>query len=603
MQRNIQPIFNKIKELHSGDQEQLETIFSDRKRVIVEAPAGYGKTVTMISKIAYLIAANKVPNPKKILALTFSVNAAYKIRKSIAESLPNILSIIPISPVNLKNKVFTTNYHGFCRKILQLYGRLIHPKLKNINLLKSVDDSDAEKLTNMEIGLSYDEAEQISNYNEAVKERNIEYLRSDSSMYLKNIKTFFLPNNFIPFNAILIFVLELFSNYEEILKFYRSYFPVLIVDEFQDTNILSWALLQKLIIDKTQIMLLGDSLQRIYGFIGAIPNLISKAQKKYDMHKIELKTNYRFKDNETLLLLDKNIRENTKDLLNTSIQKAVKIYIFEAENQVEEAEGILNLIKELINKENSNIKIALLVKQRGKNIDKILEVFRDNNLGFFYALFSDEDTSYIEFHKKSLNEFIKIMISSRWRLSKAICNRFMKQIKIIFGEQHVEIFDALLILLETYLNKLFTEFKFLKIEEKIEFIKDTLENNSLKQYLGYVDSNLIISTVHGAKGLEWDIVILPDMEQYSFPNWLGLCKLCQFKNACYIEWENVDLEFERKFYDELSIFYVAVTRTKIRTIFSYSQLRIDYRGQYKECNLSCLLKLNGIDASIKKFNS
>lgn len=85
-----QQIENRIKVLHCGDEKQLEVIFSDAQRLLVEAPAGYGKTKTMISKIAYMLACNELPNPKKILALTFSVNAAYKIKKDVAEQLPRL---------------------------------------------------------------------------------------------------------------------------------------------------------------------------------------------------------------------------------------------------------------------------------------------------------------------------------------------------------------------------------------------------------------------------------------------------------------------------------------------------------------------------------
>lgn len=66
--------------MHSDDNRQLEIIFDDNQRILVEAPAGCGKTTTMISKIAYILSTNGIPSTK-ILALTFSVNAAYKIKK------------------------------------------------------------------------------------------------------------------------------------------------------------------------------------------------------------------------------------------------------------------------------------------------------------------------------------------------------------------------------------------------------------------------------------------------------------------------------------------------------------------------------------------
>lgn len=76
-QNEIEIIKSRIENKHQGDEKQLEIIFSPNKRLLVEAPAGYGKTHTMVSRIAYLISIGKLPVPKKLLALTFSVNAAY----------------------------------------------------------------------------------------------------------------------------------------------------------------------------------------------------------------------------------------------------------------------------------------------------------------------------------------------------------------------------------------------------------------------------------------------------------------------------------------------------------------------------------------------
>ena len=106
----LEVIKEKIILQHEGDEKQLEVIFSDRPRLIVEAPAGYGKTTTMISRIAYLFATGGVPNPKRILGLTFSVNAALKVKREVAEKLPDLLGK-QNNPASLGKKVYVTNYH------------------------------------------------------------------------------------------------------------------------------------------------------------------------------------------------------------------------------------------------------------------------------------------------------------------------------------------------------------------------------------------------------------------------------------------------------------------------------------------------------------
>ena len=64
----IDVIKSRIIEKHHGDDKQLEIIFSSSSRLLVEAPAGYGKTHTMVSRIAYLMAVGRLPSPKKLLA-------------------------------------------------------------------------------------------------------------------------------------------------------------------------------------------------------------------------------------------------------------------------------------------------------------------------------------------------------------------------------------------------------------------------------------------------------------------------------------------------------------------------------------------------------
>lgn len=512
-------IEEKLIKLHTDDEgntddEQLDVIFSRHKRIIVEAPAGYGKTRTMISKIAYLIASNQLYNPKKILALTYSVNAAYKIKRDISKNLPAIFNDSSVSPLTVKNKVLATNYHGLCRKILRLYGYLLNPNLENMENILGIGDSDPRELRRMRIGLNREEISTLMNYNNKLKEYDSKYLKENFNSYLEIVKEKFLPKNYISFNAIILLVLELFNKFPEILRFYRKYFPIIIVDEFQDTTLLSWQLLEQLIRDNTQLIFMGDSLQTIYGFIGAIPEIMDLAKNKYDMNQIDLQRNHRFSNNPKLLTLDKNLRKNAKDIINPKIKSRVLIDVIQANNEKNEAGKILKLTEEILQK-HPNEKIIILVRGRWSNTPTILRTFKDFN--FFYALFSDENPNYVMFHQKALIEFLDILSNSKGKMNKITCQKFIENIKKSYSVKSQTI-NSLIKLLIAFLKLVFSEYKFLSLNEKIEFIKDTLENRALKQYLEYVDSNLVISTVHGSKGLEWDYVIIPGIKKRIIPN-------------------------------------------------------------------------------------
>ena len=102
------------------DSNQQKVIDSEEKRIVVEAPAGYGKTTTMVKKIEKDIVNKNINNYSKILCLSFSIAASRKMK----ESLKNI------NTDNTNIGIIATNYHGFCRKILEKYGYLILPKFQ-----------------------------------------------------------------------------------------------------------------------------------------------------------------------------------------------------------------------------------------------------------------------------------------------------------------------------------------------------------------------------------------------------------------------------------------------------------------------------------------
>ncbi len=583
-------LFQKLRDLHSGDEKQLEVIFSESKRLIVEAPAGYGKTKTMISKVAYLIATGKVSHPKKILALTFSVNAAYKIKRELAEHLPSLLQSGNSNQLRINEKLFVTNYHGFCRHLLKRYGYLLHPNLSNLNLLKTLDDSNTELITSV-LKIPLQEALIFSRFSDAVKSVNKQYPSTQLNQYTDGIIKTFLYKDCISFNGILALTLRLFIDYSELLQFYQGYFPAIIVDEFQDTNVLSWDLLKKLVGDKSQLVFMGDSLQRIYGFIGAIPNLISVAEQLFTMNRIVLEKNYRFMSNPQMLQLDKNIRLNAEKPDIPDIQVNAEVTFISASTQLEEVDKITQKICCLLSsEENESCKIAILVKQRGINTDKIIEALVKKDISYFYALFGDEDPDYLSFHRECSSQFTEQIIKDI-RISKRTLEKFYIQVEETFKDRNSSTIKSLLNLLSVFLSRILADYSFLSAEDKLVLIKDCFENRTLKQNMEYINENVIISTIHGAKGLEWDYVLMPDMEQYSTPNWHGLCGACNYKSNCNL---TVNIKNEKNFLEELSVFYVGVTRARKQIFFSASRTRFKANGTTQTANLSCMLKLPGI---------
>ena len=528
----VDSIKEQIRARHHGDEKQLEVVFSPFDRILVEAPAGYGKTNTMVSKIAYMLATQKVPYPKRLLALTFSVNSALKIKKDICEQVPDLLKDTGLK-ISIGDKIFVSNYHGFCRSLLKKYGYLLHVSLLDIDKLQSLDDSDTKRLMQSVDGLSFNDANCLSNYNLSLKNIDEKFLIDNFNQYNAVVIKELLPRNIIPYNAILALTIKLFIDYPKILEFYQRYYATIIVDEYQDTNILSYWLITMLINKDSKVILLGDSLQRIYGFIGAVPNLLSVSEKEFDLKKIQLDKNYRFASNPQMLLLDSNIRRNAENPYSPLIREDAVVELTICPDQDNESLTVSDITLSLV-QDNSKSKVAVLVKQRGQNVNNIIEQFDARNIPYFFGLFTDEDSAYIQFHRRCLFEFIDL-IASKNLVTKRLSNAHTKKIKNLHAGNAVNnnsIVSSLLILLEAFWGRIFSHYSFFSNEDKVALIKDTFENNGLKQYIEFVGKDIIISTVHAAKGLEWDFVILPDMEQDSFPNWFGLCGKCVCKNNC-----------------------------------------------------------------------
>lgn len=592
---DVATIKEKITEQHGGDEKQLEVIFSDCPRLIVEAPAGYGKTTTMISRIAYLYATGGVPNPKHILGLTFSVNAALKVKRDVAEKLPGLLGT-QNSPIAISEKVTVTNYHGFCKGVLKKYGYLLTDALrKDVNLFKAIGENEINKRTELITALTSEEQQTLKN-TELIIKKTVQPDTSAIRAYNKIVIEKLLPIDYITHNAVILFVLDIFDQFVEVRKFYQQYYTLIVVDEFQDTNCIAWDLLESLISDSTKLIFLGDPLQRIYGFIGASLGIMDEAATKYGMARIALAQNYRFKDNPDMLKLDANIRANAAFSFAPLINDKACLPAYWGTTQKKEAEQIIGKVQSIIATGNDN-QVAILCRFRGKNTDIIEEQLIKSDIPYFYGMFTDEDTDYIEFHNKCQDAFVRRFGKQKYINKKALV-AFSENIKKIYEASESKTTTSLLLLLEALIEKVTVDYADLQAEDKYDLMIDIFENRQLKQAMEYVNSQVILSTVHGAKGLEWDYVILTDVEQWIYT---FVCKDCgsQMKNLtdkiyCKLP-QPVPDDIQPQILDDLCVFYVGLTRAKKQVYISASSERFNSTGrQFTNGKICCLAMLCGI---------
>lgn len=590
-------IVEKINSLHQGDQSQLDVIFSSNPKLIVEAPAGYGKTKTMVSRVGIMLAENRVPNPKKILALTFSVNAALKIKRDLSSNLP-ILIDKEDNPCSLDDKIFITNYHGLCKIILRKHGYLLTNILRrDINTFDVVDERTLENDSAYNRYLIADEIIILNDVSQQIKNGNIP---TDNQIddYLGVLQRKTLPHGAATFNSIILFVLKLMKDYSGVRFFYQQYFSMIIVDEFQDTNGISWELLKMFVSSKTNLLFLGDPLQRIYGFIGAFPNIMDIAGRELGMEKKFLSENHRFSSNEDMLHFNDIIRFHFAKALSSRYSGPKStvpcIYSKTVDGKVK---GVVELIKKIIQEKN---KIALLFRARNEHLTNAFEsVLMNCDVPYFYGLIMDDDMEYVLFHNRALKLF-KEMFDEKGIITKKSFETYTGALKKILGDDLLnKKTQSCFLLLLAFKQKIFSDYSDLSSETKYQFAKDVLERRQLKQSMEYIDSNVVLTTVHGAKGLEWDYVFICDLEKMGFPFFYtcrdycpnyssrdnAVCRLPHDKSAMNIN----------KMLEELSVFYVAITRARKQVYLSFSSQKIDNSGNVRDAQISCFPCLEGIE--------
>lgn len=587
-------IRDKVTQIHDGDIQQLKVIFSQENRIIVEAPAGYGKTTTMISRIAYLYAMGRIPNPKKMLGLTFSVNAALKVKRDVSSKLPEILGE-KNNPILISESICVTNYHGFCKGILKKYGHLISPLLKkDPNLLKAIGEYELSHDAKIQCLLLNEEKKYLLQMEANIKQAIVPAI-DEIVKYNNIVVEKLLPQDIITHTGIILMTLQIFDSYKTIRTFYSSFYPLIVVDEFQDTNCISWELLKKIITEKTQLLFLGDSLQRIYGFIGAIPGIMELAKEQFHMESIQLTKNYRFMNNEEMLRLDLNIRNNAKTQFRNHNLEVAKVQTLFFKTHENEADNIVKLIKK-IQEHNQESKVAVLFRGRGKDVQILQDILDKERINYFYGMFKDDDDDYIKFHISCQSKFIKLL-GSKKAVSKRALQKFVNEVESGYSDWDSPIIQSLIVLLNAMILKVENDYKELQPEEKYELILDIFENRQLKQAMEYVDANVILSTVHGSKGLEWNYVIIADVEQWIFPGY-PVCSKCPNRYVRDVNYCSMPTTFSGELLgemlDELSVFYVAVTRARRQVYVSASLTRYNTYEEKKSSRLSCFGKLPGI---------
>ena len=327
---------------------QREAVFHTEGPLLVLAGAGSGKTRVLTHRIAYLIEEKRVA-PWNIMAITFTNKAAAEMRervdKIVGEGAEAIwVSTFHSSCVRILRRFidrlgYDTNftiYDGDDQKTLMkqvLKKMQADPKqFKERAVLSRISAAKNDRIT-------ADEFEQQAGAD--FREKKIAQIYRE---YQKELK----KNNALDFDDLLVKTVELFEANADVLEYYQDKFRYIMVDEYQDTNLVQFKLVDLLAKKYRNICVVGDDDQSIYKFRGAnIENILSFEKAFPGARVIKLEQNYRSTQS-ILNAANEVIRHNRgrKDkTLWTANDEGPKVRFRQYDTAYEEADAIIRDIE------------------------------------------------------------------------------------------------------------------------------------------------------------------------------------------------------------------------------------------------------------------
>jgi DNA helicase-2/ATP-dependent DNA helicase PcrA len=334
--------------LASLNPQQQRAVTANPGPTLVLAGPGSGKTRVLTHRIAYLVGQMGVA-PYRLMAVTFTNKAAREMRRRVEVLLEGQLRGLTIG-----------TFHSICARFLRREAEHL-PVTADFVIF---DDSDQQALVKQivkELNLNDKQYPPGKLLNKISSAKN-ELIGPDefaASTYFNEIvkrvyvryQQLLVANNALDFDDLLMGVVALFRDHPAVLAKYQRQYEHILVDEFQDTNTAQYALLRQLAAGYRNLYVVGDPDQGVYRWRGADYRNVRKFQEDYpDALTILLEQNYRSTQvilDAAMAVIDQHPGRTRKQLF-TERQGGAAIYAYEAYNEQDEAQFVVDTIAELV---------------------------------------------------------------------------------------------------------------------------------------------------------------------------------------------------------------------------------------------------------------
>lgn len=565
---------------------QNEAVTHGNGPLLVVAGAGSGKTRVLTSRIAHLINEKGI-SPFEILAITFTNKAAEEMRHRVVELVGSVA-----------HKMWVSTFHSACVRILRQSSDEIGFS-PNFTIY---DQGDAARLMGHVIkDLNFDlkrfPPRALLSKISSLKNEGInpnDYLDSTENPYDQKVSEIFVEYQLrlkrasaMDFDDLLLNTVIIFRKNKSILEQWQNRFKHVLVDEYQDTNLIQNELVSLLAADHRNICVVGDSDQSIYQFRGAdVRNILNFEKVFPDATVIVLDQNYR--STQTILdaaneVISRNSGRQPKDLW-TEEGNGESIVMYQASNEDDEAKWVAEkiisykragyselsdvaifyrtnaqsrAIEEQLNRlgmayrvvggtrfydrrevrdalaylrlavnplDEVALRRVLNVPKRGvgdTSLGKIEDWADKNQVDFFPALFEASKAGVSGKALKGIESFLNLLEESQSRLDlgpadiiefsleKSGYISALEEERTIEAEGRLENLSELVGAASEFSD--ISEFL-----ERVGLVADTDEIPNESSDFG--DGEVLLMTLHAAKGLEFPVVFLLGMEEGIFPH-------------------------------------------------------------------------------------
>ncbi len=350
--------------LKNLNDKQKEAVLSIDGPLLIVAGAGSGKTKVLISRIAHIIE-KKNAYPNQILAVTFTNKAAKEMQNRISNILKKGAVGLP----------WLGTFHSVCAKLLRKHARAVNlnsnftivdqdDQIKLIKNISKAENIDTKKISPKYILSIIDQWKNKGWYPEDVILKKREILEKSFLSIYKIYQTKLLDLNACDFSDLILHSVKIFEKNPDIAEMYSKNFKYILVDEYQDTNLIQSKWLNYLAKHNQNICCVGDDDQSIYSWRGAEIKNFLEFDKIYDNTKIvRLERNYRSTQN-ILSVASKIISNNEARVgknLFTEGEDGDLVSLNCFRNGKDEATGVSDEIEKLKKKYSLN-NISILVR-------------------------------------------------------------------------------------------------------------------------------------------------------------------------------------------------------------------------------------------------